>query len=159
MWQQKSVKQAAAVVPEPPPVEGEPVRVERAFGGGTEPEVVVAAGRGIAVGRLAQAAAVGGHPDPRLADRAQHARADDLDDPVIVLARVDQVPHLGDALVLLGRGHHGPPLGDPVRQRLLAVHVLAGLAGHDRGDRVPVVGRGDDDRVDVLAIEELAEVV
>ena len=47
---------------------------------------------------------------------------------------------------------------DAVGQRLLAIDVLAGLAGQDGDDRVPVVGRGDDDRVDVLAIEDLAEV-
>ena len=44
------------------------------------------------------------------------------------------------------------------RQRLLAVHVLARLAGVDRDQRVPVVGRGDDDRVDVLVVEQLAVV-
>ncbi len=78
---------------------------------------------------------------------------------MVVLAGVDQVAHLGDALVLLGRGHHGPALGDPVRQRLLAVDVLAGLAGQDGRDRVPVVGRGDHDGVDILAVEHLAEIV
>ena len=159
MWQQKSVRMPPRVVPEVPPVEREAVGVERPLRGGAEPEVVVAARRaGRASGGLAQAAAVGGHPDPRLADLAQHARADDLDDPVIVLAGVDQVAHLGDALGLLGRVDHRPALGDPVRQRLLAIDVLAGLAGEDGRDRVPVVGRGDDDGVDVLAVEHLAEV-
>ena len=53
---------------------------------------------------------------------------------------------------------HLAAFGDRQRQRLLAVHVLARLAGVDRHQRVPVVGRGDDDGVDVLAVEQLAVV-
>ena len=45
------------------------------------------------------------------------------------------------------------------RHRLLGIDVLAGLAGVDRVQRVPVVGRGGDDRVDVLAIQQLAIVL
>ena len=44
------------------------------------------------------------------------------------------------------------------RQRLLAVDVLLGLAGGHEVQGVPVVGRGDDDGVEVLAVEQLAEV-
>ena len=50
------------------------------------------------------------------------------------------------------------PFADGVRQRLLAVNVLARLRGLDGTEGVPVVGRGDDDGIDVLAAEELAEV-
>ena len=77
---------------------------------------------------------------------------------MVVFAGVDQVAHLGDALVLLGRAHHGPAFLDAVCQRLLAVDVLAGLAGQDGGDPVPVVGRGDHDRVDVFAVEHAAKI-
>ena len=66
-------------------------------GGGAEPEVVVATRGRRPVGRAAQAAAVGGHPDPGLADLAQRARADDLDNAMVVFAGVDQIAHLGDA--------------------------------------------------------------
>jgi len=38
-------------------------------------------------------------------------------------------------------------------ERLLAVNVLAGAAGEDGGGGMPVIGRGDDDRVNVFAIE------
>ena len=44
------------------------------------------------------------------------------------------------------------------RQWLLAVDVFAGLAGVDGGQRVPVVGRGDGDGVDVFAVEDAAVV-
>ena len=156
MWQTKSHEDAAAVVPEVAPVEVEAVRVVRPLRGRAEPEVVVEARQG--------GAESGGDAEPELVGRPsrrralmivpEHARADDLDDAAVVVARVDQVPHLGDAAVL-GRGvGHRPPLADPVREGLLAVDVLARLAGEDRRDRVPVVGRGDDHRVDVLAVED-----
>src|SRR5436309_11266272 len=45
-----------------------------------------------------------------------------------------------------------------VRHRLLDVNVLAGLAGPDRGQRVPMVGRGDADDVDLLVLEDPAQV-
>ena len=56
-------------------------------------------------------------------------------------------------LVLPGRGDHRLALGDVVADRLLDVDVLAGQNGVDRGQGMPVVGRGDDDRVEVLAVE------
>ena len=40
------------------------------------------------------------------------------------------------------------PLGDIVRQRLLAVNVLPGSGCEHTRDRVPVVGRADDHRID-----------
>jgi len=32
--------------------------------------------------------------------------------------------------------------------------MFAGLEGPDGGERVPVVGRGDDDRIDVAVVED-----
>ena len=50
-------------------------------------------------------------------------------------------------------------LVDGVGHRLFAVDVLAGLHGVDRHLGVPVVGGGDQDDVDILAIEELPVVL
>ena len=62
-------------------------------------------------------------------------------------------------LLVLPRGlDHRLALGDVVADRLLDVHVLARLAGVDRRQGVPVVGRGDDHGVDVLGVEHLAVV-
>src|SRR5262249_49710644 len=66
---------------------------------------------------------------------------------------------LEDYLRLLYRVHDGPALGDIVGERLLAIDVLAGAGGLDARDRVPVVRRGDDHGVDVLASQHVAEVV
>ncbi len=66
--------------------------------------------------------------------------------------------HLDHAARLASHLHHLSPFVDRLRERLLAVDVLAGPAGHDRLQRVPVVGRGDQHRVDIRLIEDLAEV-
>ena len=57
-----------------------------------------------------------------------------------------------------GVAHH-PPLPDRQRQGLLAVDVLAGSRGAADVDRMPVVRRPDDHRVDVVAREKIPEVV
>ena len=70
------------------------------------------------------------------------------------------VPHLCDDLVFFGRLGHGPHLADGARERLLAVHVLAGFHRQDRGGGMGVVGRRDRDGIDPLRflVEHLAEV-
>ncbi len=45
-------------------------------------------------------------------------------------------------------------LGRGVRHRLLAVNVLARVAGVDHDAPVPVIGNGGDDAVDILAVEQ-----
>src|SRR5262249_19430986 len=82
----------------------------------------------------------------------------DAGDLAVVLGGTVLGADLHDPLVLPRRLHNGAALADVVRQRLLYVDVLARLAGQDRGNGVPVVRRGDDHRVHVLAVEHLAEV-
>src|SRR5207248_6277536 len=65
---------------------------------------------------------------------------------------------LADAVVLAGRLDNAPALADVVADGLFDVDVLAGLHGPDRGQRVPVVGRGDADDVDGLVVEDAAQV-
>ena len=133
--------------------------------GRTEPEVPVEAGRnflllaqprqhvdgGVDVGTAAMDrvdVADGAVPDP-LAERADRVEG------------VALVAELGHDLVFLGGLHQGPDLADGVRQRLLAVDVLAPF---DRGHRrhgVGMVRRADDHRVDLVAhlVEHLAVVL
>ncbi len=150
--------------PAPPPprqVEG----VIRPHLGRTKPQVPVQAGRDFLLlvqprqlaqgGVVRRAAAVdrvdvadGPVPDP-LAERADS------------IERVALVAQLRHDLVLLGRLHQGPDLGDGVGQRLLTVDVLASLDGRHRNHGVGVVGRPDDHRVDLLVhlVEHLAVVL
>ncbi len=66
---------------------------------------------------------------------------------------------LHDAVVLAGSVDHRAAFHERDRQRLLDVDVLARLAGGDHLDRVPVVGGGDHDGVDVLAIEQDSKIL
>ena len=50
------------------------------------------------------------------------------------------------------------PFADRVAERLFQVDVLAGAAGGDHRQHVPLLVGGDDDRVDVLVLEQLAVV-
>ena len=67
-------------------------------------------------------------------------------------------PHLDDALVSTCGAQHPLTFAHSPGQRLLDVDVLAGGAGQDRHERMPVIRRRHDDRVDVLAVEHAPEV-
>ena len=93
------------------------------------------------------------------ADLAELALANDL------VAGLDQVrraaalgAHLHDPLVLAGRGQHRLALGHVDADRLLDVNINAGLDGRDHRQGMPVVGRGDQDDVEVFFLEHLAVV-
>ncbi len=85
---------------------------------------------------------------------------DDLHCPAQAVGSRALIAHLRGDLHLLGRLAHVPGLGDRVRQRLLAVDVLAHVHRHQAGRRVRVVRRADGDGVDLLAhlVEHLAVV-
>ena len=112
-------------------------------GGMADPRGSHVAGEGRAChGDLAQCPGVHRLGKLRVHPRRPAVNAD-LDDPVVLPRRLD----------------HRPALDDRHRQRLLDVDVLARVAGGDHLDGVPVVGRGDHDGVDILAIEDRAEIL
>ena len=174
---------AVAVVPVPVPVVVEAIAVERPLRRGPEPHVVVhlrqvrrVVGRLVVRGVdvqlvLSRPAAIGpsGYlpiAGPRL--EAQAARHVDLADPA-VLHELDRLDHrrpaavhradLHDLVVALRGVDHLPAFPHGVRRGLLDVDVLAGLQRPDGRERVPVVRHGDDDGVDVLVVEDAAEVL
>ena len=93
-----------------------------------------------------------------LPHRTDGAALNQLNDAAVVVAGVNLRAHLRDALVFGGGFRHLASLGDGVRQRLFAVDVLACLESGQRDNGVVVVGRGDDDRLDVLAVDDAAPV-
>ena len=150
---------AVAEIPEPVPVVVDVVGVERVLRRRAEPEVVVD-GRGCFGVRLDADALAGLVAEP--------AR----DEQLAVLARLDDLGHPGPRLhapalravlddpVVLPRGLDGDAaFVDVVAARLLDVDVLARLAAPDGDQRVPVVRRGDRDRVEVLVVEGAADVL
>src|SRR5689334_25256954 len=66
---------------------------------------------------------------------------------------------LDDPLVATGSIHHRAALFDRLAGGLLAVDMLAGLAGHDGHDRMPMIRCPDGDGVDVLTVENAAEIL
>src|SRR5262245_5796616 len=65
---------------------------------------------------------------------------------------------LDHAFVLARRLNHLAPFVYGAGDGLLDVNVLARLTGHHGLQRMPVVGRGDDHRVNVLAVEHSTKI-
>lgn len=85
-----------------------------------------------------------------LGDLADRTVADHFDEHSDRLARVALVTHLGDELPFAGLANEGARLGDGVGEGLFAKHVFAAAQRGHRGDRVGVVGRRDEHRVDLV---------
>ena len=134
------------------------VVVRRLDRGRLDVELVLLAGRHRAVGVLADRRARLEAEAPRHVDLADAAVLDELDGLDHGRAAAVHGTDLHQLAVPLGGLHHLSPLPHGVGGGLLDIHVLAGLQAPDGGQRVPVVGRGDDDRVDVLVVEDAAQV-
>ncbi len=150
---------AVAEIPEPVPVVMHQVAVERPQLGRPDP-VVEVEGRGRRlVGLEADA-------PPRLADvglaHQQFAplarlQGGDFTGPAALAALLGAV--LDDDAVFFRGLDALAAFEDRVAARLFHVDVLAGLAAPDRQQRVPVVGAGDGNGVQVLVFQGLAEVL
>ena len=143
----------AVILEKPPAADGQ--LVVGFHGGRPHPEVPVhTLGHGLGRAATAGADLVGDAP----------CHVDPADGPGLEL--LDPFADLGtgaalgavlhDPLVLAGGLDHLAALEDVVRGGLFHVDVLAGLAGPDRFQGVPVVGRGQRHGVDRLVIEQLA---
>ena len=88
-------------------------------------------------------------PDVDLAHLADGTRAHQLGTAAEARIGRSLVAHLRAHSFLTRRLAHQAGLPDRVRQRFLAIDVLAQTHGHDRRRGVRVVGRRHDDRVDL----------
>ncbi len=147
-----------AEIPEPMPVIGHQVLVERLLGCRARPQVEIQH-RGGRLGRL--------HPDTIAILVAQAAR----DQQFAQLARLDDFHHVGlvriaailravlhDAVVFASSLHSHAPFVHVVTAGLFDVHVFAGLARPDGHQRVPVIGGRDRHGIDILIVQRLANV-
>ncbi len=152
---------AGGVVVEPAKRAVKTSPVERTLGSRAEPAIVVDALRSLAAIRRF-AAPVGRFvakiPGPRQADLAKLTVLHQLDGLLEVLARPLLRTDLADPLVAPGCIDHGATLLDVVANRLLAVDILAGHAGVNKRDGVPVVGRADDHSVHVVPLKNRVKV-
>jgi len=145
----KVAERPAAEVPPSSPLAGQVARMVRPMRRRAEPQVpvqVLRHGRGLCRALVATVAGTG--PDVDLVDGADRTGPDEFHDPPVVVAGVNLGADLGGHLLLAGQVRHDPRLLDRVRQRLLAVDVLAHPKGHGRGRGMRVVRRRDDDGVD-----------
>ena len=83
-----------------------------------------------------------------------------LDGCSVELVGLNLAPHLRDDARLLRGEPHLPRLVDRVRERLLAIHMLAHLHRLRGGDGMAMIGNADCDGVDLVAhfVEHFAEV-
>src|SRR5215472_1546740 len=65
---------------------------------------------------------------------------------------------LAYSVVLLHRLHQLMPFKPVMRAWLLHVNIFAGLAGPDRHQRMPVIGRGDGNGVNILILKKPSDV-
>ena len=96
---------------------------------------------------------------PRHVDVADHAAAQQLHALLERFGTAQLHAVLHDPLVLAGGLHQLPALEDVVRAGLLDVDILARLARPDGRKRVPVVRRGNADRIDFVIVERAAQVL
>ena len=89
---------------------------------------------------------------------AEHAGADVVAGFFVVAAATRLNADLDNPVVLVGGLQHRLAFAHVVRGGFFDVDVLAGLAGEDRGDRMPVRRRAHDDGVDRFVIEQASEV-
>ena len=82
-----------------------------------------------------------------------------FDDAPMVLGGVMLGADLADAVVFLDGVADGQAFGQVQRHRLLQVDVLAGFAGRDGLQGMPMRGRGNDHGVELLVLQQLAVIL
>ena len=92
-------------------------------------------------------------------DRAQPAVPEDLACLLELHHAALLRAHLHNPAVFILRPDDGLPLAEIMREWLLHVYVLAAVAGIDCHRNVPVVGRSDENGVDVAPSEQFAVVL
>ena len=95
-----------------------------------------------------------GDPHVDFAHRADGARLDQLDHAAVIVARMNLRPHLRGDLGLACRFEDDTGLPDIMRERFLAIDVLAQLQGWQHGEGVRVLARADHYGVKVLLLVE-----
>ena len=124
---------AGAVVPHPVPAVMETIGVESPFGCGAEPEIIVDPRGHLSILLLADIGPRTADPGPRMGNFAKLARANQFSGPGQAGTAAALRPQLDHAVVLAGGFDHAPSLDEIMGSRLFHVHVLAGLAGPNRG--------------------------
>ncbi len=97
-----------------------------------------------------------GHSDADRSDFTQRPAPHHLGHLVQMFQRPHLTIHAKDTSILLHRFDDPLPFGNRAGNRLLQCHVFTGVSCFDCHGRMPMVGRGDHDRVDVLSRQQVA---
>ena len=151
------VEHAAAEIPVPAPLP-ESIRIEWLLARGSQPRLPVHRRRiDVVLGSPARGVAIPGQV--HFANLAQLSRLHDLVSFLELRHTALLHSDLHDPVVPILRFQCGRPFVQMMRERLFDVHVLARrTSGREHGD-VLVIGRGNEHRIDVLAIENSAIVL
>ncbi len=152
------VEIAVTCLPEPMPVVGSVIVMVVLNDGGPFPEVPVEARRRLLHGLVPDApsrlAAVAIR-DLQPGQLARLERLVEAGNPRVATA-LRAVLH-DNAVLLLGF-HRDPAFRHIVAERLFNIHMLASLCPPDRHQAVPMVGRGDGDRIDARVLQHPADI-
>jgi hypothetical protein len=92
-------------------------------------------------------------------DLPQLSGANHLDDAAIIRQIVmNMVPHLRNAFVVERAVGHGSPFRYAIAQRFFDKNVFARFERLNRGNCVPMIGRHNGHRVDLLQFQELPDI-
>ena len=147
-----------SVLPEPVPAVVEVVLVERPVRCRSKPQVVVHARRHWTIGHDADRIAEASDDGLPHVDGAEPAVTHELHGLGEQRAAAPLRSNLDDPVVAPRRLDHAATFDDVVADGLFDVDVLAGLAGPDGHERVPVIGRGDRHGIDVAVVEHAPEI-
>ncbi len=150
---------AVAGIPEPMPVVLEAQRIERPHGRRPEENIPIHAGWHRPIGGFSDRLALLEAQSFGVVDLSDRALAQQLDGSPLVWNAAALHAHLHHAIVFARRLQHLLAFEDVVGGGLFYVHILASLAGPDGRQRVPVVGRGDGDCIDILIFIKLAQIL
>ena len=98
-------------------------------------------------------------PDIDVLELAQAAVADQLTGKAEILVTTLLAAGLENAFGFAHGFHQSFPFVDRQRERFLTVNILARLERGEIDQRVPMVGRAIDDEMNVIALEQLAEIL
>src|SRR5882724_6987325 len=149
---------AAGIIVEPAePIEGS-ILIVRHLGRRTEPAFPIDIGRWVFVRWTTDASGpfVLNVESARNGDFANAAPADEFAKLAAERNRAPINSDLADPLVPLDGLDHAAPLGDTKRKRLFDIDIFTGFASVDGLRRMPMIRRGNDDRVHIFYLEQLS---
>ena len=150
---------AARIIPEEAEIVMHPLQVVGAHGRWPKPQVVIKFSRWHAVGHGRPLEIHAGNTHFNGGDFAKQAVAYPFARVAEIGCRALLAARLNNAAIFARGIHHRPAFSNCQAEWLFTIHVFARGAGIDGHARMPVVWRGDNNRVDIFAVQNFAVVL